>query len=483
MNAHVLRLRLIATLAAALALISALALGGASPAAAASTPVQVIFSGSGTYTIDQTYVGPGGSCTSHDVATLTWSASFQTTIDNGELQSATGELAAGIGPGNLAFTIAGTCIYKNIVPPCNTQLTFSSSTPPSLTAGGSKVEAQSIVGGLTAAPCEPTDAGFIGSDVSVLQASLPGSLTAVADMQSRSLAPGSSTSVSSSSAPSSVSSSCIAVGAHGTGNTSCSASLSWSGTISITCGKGTETGVTKPSTSGPRPVCSKEKHDAAKAAKHAGQEAKDFETVYVVNCSGTNKLQQIMLGVGNALTGFKKMCWESHSQWHVDAQEAKHYKEIAKDPPDRSYGAIASPHPPKLKGLQGLRRDFPANYKLMRSELRVAGLVGAVTTSLNRASTALSAVSEGEQAAASDVTKQEQAARSYAKHAAQLLASEHRLATKARDEWRRFASSLHGGLKARVAAAVFRRFAATLASKQSAAVTKREIVALKALAR
>lgn len=480
MNARVFRPRLIATLAAALVIAGALALGGASAAATASTPVQVIFSGSGTYTIEQTYVGSGGSCTSHDVATLTWSASFQTTIDSGELQSATGELAAAIGPGSLAFTITGTCVYNGLVPPCNTPLTLSS-TPPSLTVAGTKVEAQSLVGTVTAAPCEPTDAGFIGSDVSVLQASLPGSLTAVAGTHSGSLAPGSSTSVSSANAPSHVASSCLAVGAHGTGDTSCSASLSWSGTISITCGEGTTRVKTKPSTAAPHPVCSKEKHDAEKAAKLAGQEAKEFKYVYVVNCKGTNTLQHIMLSVGNALSGFKKMCWLSHSQWKVNEDEAKHYKEIAKDPPDSGYGSVAKPHPPRLNGLQGLRSDFPASYKLMQSKLKIAGLLDAVTTSLNRASSALAAVSHGKQAAASDVAKQEQAARSYAKHAAHLLASEHSLAAKASHEWRRFASKLHGGPEARVAAAVFRRFAATIASKRSAASIKREIVAMKAI--
>ncbi len=210
-------------------------------------PAQVTFNGSGTYTIDQTYVGGGGECTTHDVVTLAWVSNFDTTIDNGVLKAATGELAAGVGPGNMGFTIGGTCTYKDIVPSCSSALGTTGATQPSMTVSGTdpqRVEAQSLQPDLTTSFCSPTDAAFMGSDLSVLQASLPDSTAAVVDIPQSQLSSGYSASVSSANSPGQIASSCLSTGQHGTGNTSCSASLSWSGTLAIkrSCPPGEEAG-------------------------------------------------------------------------------------------------------------------------------------------------------------------------------------------------------------------------------------------------
>jgi hypothetical protein len=226
------------TLAAAAACSLGLSLiAPAAPAAASAVPVQVTFSGSGTYTVDQTYTGGGGSCDSHDVVDLAWSATYQTTFVDGRLQDAPGSMAPGIGPGTMHFTIGGTCPYNNTVPPCTTNLgEGGGASGPGMSVAGTdpvQLRTQSLTQPITAAPCSPTDGAFIARDVSVLNASLPDSLTGVANIPAEKLGDGYSTSVGSGTAPGQVASSCLSTGIQVSANTACSASLVWSGTVSI----------------------------------------------------------------------------------------------------------------------------------------------------------------------------------------------------------------------------------------------------------
>lgn len=222
-------------LAAGLATVSATA-----PAVASGTPVTVVFQGSGTYTIDQHYTANGGDCSSHDVGTLSWSASFSTTLDGTTLASGPGELNAAVGPGTLAVTFSGTCTASPVIGTgCTASLSpGAASSPPGLSVTGQDPEhlsAQSFTAGFTISGCTSGQNAFVGSDVSVLNASLPDSLTALTDAPAASLASGASFPVSSTGAPGTVAASCLGVGQHGTGNDSCSASLTWSGSISIAC--------------------------------------------------------------------------------------------------------------------------------------------------------------------------------------------------------------------------------------------------------
>lgn len=232
---------LLAAGALALLLVWALALRLAAPAAAAGTPVTVTFNASGTYHVSQEYQGGGGSCSDDDTGTLTWVASWDTTLDNGVLQSGPGSLAAGVGPGTLAMTQGGVCLLSPGGGSCTAQLTSGGGTPTLSASGADTVHilAQSLTGGLSFSGCSGfAQAPFVGSDVSVLNAALPDAATAALNLPKSKVAPGLSTPVSSTDAPGQVASSCLATGNHGSGNVSCSASLSWSGTVAITCPNG-----------------------------------------------------------------------------------------------------------------------------------------------------------------------------------------------------------------------------------------------------
>lgn len=207
-----------------------------------STPVQVIFSASGTATIDQHYSGNGGYCGTHDVITLTWVSSFNAEIDNGVLQIVTasnlGNLAA-VGPGTMALTESGVCTLSPGGGSCSATLSPGQGYP-SLTLSGegpTHVEAQSLPSTLGFAGCGGyAQLPFAGSDVSVLEASLPGSTTGVTDIPAGTFGPTQDSytaHVSSAQAPAQIASSCLGVGRHGSGNDSCSASMSWSGMIQV----------------------------------------------------------------------------------------------------------------------------------------------------------------------------------------------------------------------------------------------------------
>lgn len=222
--------------------------------------------------------------------------------------------------------------------------------------------------------------------------------------------------------------------------------------------------------------------DAANAARRYAKEAKTYRFAYVVSCAGTNEWQHISLSVFNALggKGDKIMCNRFRAQWHEAERLAAHFREIAHDPPDARFTSVAHPRSPRVKGLASLRRFLPANYRLLRRDSQVAGLVGAVATSLNRVGGALLAVSQGDQAAAADLAKQQQAAHSYGRRAARLLRSRHRLALKAAAELRRLASGVHGPAAGRLRSQI-RRFASSLASGGAAHADRLAAAALNAI--
>lgn len=206
-------------------------------AAASSVAVNVTFAGDGQYTIDETYQYSGGTCTTHDVWTLHWTSVFPTKMDNGALQGVTGQLTSG-SPGTADMTVGGICTYHNTVPSCSSALSVPSQSP-ALRTGSTdpiRLEAQSIAGGIAPNCPDPTDGPFIGRDAYFFNNALPDAMTAVADIPSSQLTPGASFPVSSSGAPGHVVSDCTGQGPSNA-NTACSASLTWSGTITISCAK------------------------------------------------------------------------------------------------------------------------------------------------------------------------------------------------------------------------------------------------------
>ncbi|MGH3419894.1 MAG: hypothetical protein ACRDOD_09930, partial [Streptosporangiaceae bacterium] len=178
--------------------------------------------------------------------------------------------------------------------------------------------------------------------------------------------------------------------------------------------------------------------DAAQAAKDAAQQEQEDHYNYKVNCTG-----ELAAGFNRSDPGAKAFCLALAATYEYDAFEQDAEQNIADDPPDSAYSKVAAPHAPPVNAVGKLRRALPATQRLLRGELQVTGLLGAVTTALNRSSGALLAVSAGDTAAARDMTRQQKAARSYAKQAARLLGGEHRLALKAAAELRRAVSSIH----------------------------------------
>ncbi|HET8535583.1 MAG TPA: hypothetical protein VFL73_00265 [Solirubrobacteraceae bacterium] len=418
--------------AIAVAVVALFALHHAAAATAAGTPVQVVFEGNGTYTIDQSYQASGGSCSTHDVGALTWSVSFQATIDNGVLQGATGELASGVGPGTLDFSVSGICTYNNTVPPCSTSLSPSaSSPPPALSVSGNDpqhVEAQSIAGTLTTSGCSSTDGPFVGRDLYFLNQSLPGSLTAVANIPRAALNSRYTSNVSSADAPGQVTQDCTGQGPAASSNTACTASLTWSGTLTVDvvpdCGKRENQAL---------PFCiGKAKADARRTA------AFWHSTIKPPCSSGTLRGN----GVGACI---------ANSTYNAAASEQwLQYLKIANDPPDPGYQTVARPRSPSVKGLALLRRFSPATYRLLRRYLKIGGLVGAVITAQERAAGALVAVRAGDSTAAAALARQDAAELSYDKQAVKLLRGQDRLARKAAAQLRQHVGTLPRTLAARL---------------------------------
>jgi len=467
--------RLLATWVTALAIAAPVTLLAAAPAVAASSSsagtnkVRVIFNGSGTYTVDQGYAGPGGSCATHDTMSLAWVATFDTQIENGQLDGAAGSLAAGVGPGNASLQVSGPCADPKVGGgSCTAAL--AEPLAPTLSVSGTDpahVEAQSLPGSLTFSGCSgAAQAPFLGSDLSTLEAALPDALTATASLPLSNLDGGETQTfpVSSTSAPGQVATSCTGVGRHGTGNTGCSATLSWSGTLTVSrlCHKAGE-----PTGGTPEPNCidKKTKEEAAQKAKEYAKDEKEERFNFKSNCTGfVGKLTK-------QERGGRYFCAGMAAKWVYDSVQAQRYRTIADDPPESGYTRVAKPRSPHVKGFAQVRRSLPATHRLMQRYLKIAGLLGAVTTAQNRASGAYAALSEGNGAAAAALERQDSAELAFAKRAAQLLRGQHRLTGPAAAELRRAASRLHGRHAHRLAKAM-RKFAARLASKRSARADK-----------
>ncbi len=461
-----------ATAAAAIGLVAAV------PAnAGTSVPVVASFAATGSATIDQTYVNDSGDCTvdTHDVISLNWRSQFDTTVEDGRPQGAQGTLADG--PGSLSVTESAQgpigCGIRGL--PCTASLGAAPASPPPVLAvsGADRIhlEAQSLTGRPLASGCDTVGAAQIaGRDLSVLADSLPDSTSAALNVPGSTSFLDFSQPVGSGSAPGRIASSCLGVGHPATGNTACSATLSWSGTLTLSrrCHKAGESGS---GASAPNCIEDKTKKEAARAAKQYEHETKEAKLNYTVQCTGP---------IG-ALTkgdrGGKWYCLSLSAKFIYLSSQAARYQQIAKDPPDSNYTKVAKPHPPHAKGLSSLRRPVSGTYKLMQRYLKIAGLVGAVTTAQNRASAAYQALSEGNLAAAAALDQQDRAELAYAKRAALMLRGQHRFTRPAAAELRHLASTLRGSRSKRLAKAI-RKFAGGLASKRAAKLDKRSAAVL-----
>lgn len=399
------------------------------PAGAASgvSVVKVVFQGTGQYTVDQTYTGGGGQCTTHDVWTLGWSATFTTTVDSsGALKGATGALTSG-SPGSASMTVGGICTYQNTVPPCSAALSTPSSSP-TLTVSGTdpeRVEAQSIASAINFSCPSPQDGFIVGRDSSVFDAALPDAMSAVADIPSTEMTPGSSFPVSSSNAPGQVAASCTGVGTPVSANSACTASLTWDGTITIAadCVSGTDSTA---------PLCIRKRQK-----DEAQQAADNYEAAH-----GRDQEAFKGLGCGPGASNFDSRevalaCAAASAMNIYDAQMASHYQQLANDPPDPNFGHVARPRPVHLPKLGAFTRAAPAFARLARNYAQVAALVQALVTAQNRASGALLAMADGNGGAPAALRAQDAAVRTCASKAERILRGQQAMALKARGQLRR----------------------------------------------
>jgi len=396
-------------------------------AASGVTVVKVNFQGTGQYTVDQTYTGGGGECTTHDVWTLGWNATFSTTVDSdGVLKGATGALKSG-SPGTASMTVGGICTFNNTVPPCSGALSTPASSP-ALTVSGTdpeRVEAQSIASAINFTCASPQDGFIVGRDSSVFDASLPDATSAIADIPSTQMTPGSSFPVSSSNAPGQVSSPCTGVGVPVSANSACTASLTWDGTITIAADC-----VTGNDSTAPLCMRKKQKDEAQKAADdYEAAHARDQESYQGLGCGpGASNFDSREVAFACAAISAKNI---------YDAQMASYYQQLANDPPDPNFGHVAKPRAVRLPKLRVLTPAAPAFTRLARAYARAAALVGAVVTAQNRASGALLALSHGNSAAAAALRAQDDAVRADATAAERILRGQRALALKAKGQLRR----------------------------------------------
>lgn len=206
---------------------------GSAGAQSSGIPVQVIFSGHATVTIDQTYSASGGSCTTHDPGSLDWTATYNTVFSDGKLEDAKGTLSGMQASLNLSF--GGIC--GGHLPDCSVSLTQSNPPIPSLTTSGSDpihLEAQSFTAGVGGGGCDSRDGAFIGRDEAVLSTATQGeALRAVADIPASSLTSGLTVPVGDGTSPGHIESPCTDVPPVVAGNTECTATLNWSGTLQV----------------------------------------------------------------------------------------------------------------------------------------------------------------------------------------------------------------------------------------------------------
>src|SRR6185437_14980324 len=271
----------------------------------------------------------------------------------------------------------------------------------------------------------PQDGFIVGRDSSVFDASLPDAMSAIADIPSTELTPGKSFPVSSSNAPGQITSSCTGVGVPVSANSSCTASLTWDGTIAITadCVTGTDT-------TAPLCIRKKQKDEAQKAAD-------DYEAAH-----GRDQESFKGLGCGPGASNFDSRdvafaCAAISAKNIYDAQMASHYQQLADDPPDPNFGHVAKPRAVRLPKLRALTRAAPAFAQLARGYAQAAALVGALVTAQNRASGAVLAAAQGNSAAAAALRAQDAAVRTDAAKAARILRGLRATELKAQAQLRR----------------------------------------------
>ncbi|MGH3416598.1 MAG: hypothetical protein ACRDSS_09025, partial [Actinocrinis sp.] len=242
--------------------------------------------------------------------------------------------------------------------------------------------------------------------------------------------------------------------------TSCSESMLWSGTVTITpdC---TSDAARVGGLAQPPCIKKKQKQEAQEAATQYGHDAQENHYTYKVNCTG---LAGRMTKMDEGGKGF---CLAADATYEYDASEQQAEQQIADDPPDQGFAHVARPHALKVGGLAPVRRGLPATYRLIARYLQIAGLESALVISQNRATGAFQSLSAGNTSAGADLGRQDKAVVRYASAAAGLLIGQPRLATKASAELRRVAAGLHGRGAHRAASAI-RRFAAGLVSAQVA---------------
>jgi len=255
--------------------------------------------------------------------------------------------------------------------------------------------------------------------------------------------------------------------------TSCSQTMLWSGTVTITPDCTSDAarvgGVAQP-------PCIKKKHKD-EARKSASQYAKqEQEQAYVYKVTGCLK----GTGPDQYTNGAAGACAGTALARTYASVMAQREQAIAADPPAPGYTHVARPHPLKGKRLGTLKHRLPTTYRLLRRYLQIGGLATAVLTAQNRASGAYQALAGGSQAAGGYVALQDKAVVRYARQAASLLAGQRKLARRARAELRRRASHLHGH-RARRFARGMRRLASIIGSSRALSADRLAASALKGI--
>lgn len=251
--------------------------------------------------------------------------------------------------------------------------------------------------------------------------------------------------------------------------TSCSQTMLWNGTVTITPDCSSDAARVG-GDSQPPCIKQKQKQEAEKAAQE------DRDCVETEN----NVIHTIRLGTKNRFMFKLRAASASMAAVFYGLERAS--QAIADDPPDLRFGAVARPHGPRLRGLAALRRELPATYRLIQRYQQIAGLLGAVVTAQDRATGAFQALFSGDQAAGGDLAKQDHAVLGYAHQAVGLLVGEHRLALAAATELRRIAAAIHGPRSGRLRAGI-RRFASSLVARRAASADRLAAAVLNGIGR
>ena len=258
--------------------------------------------------------------------------------------------------------------------------------------------------------------------------------------------------------------------------TSCSQTMLWNGTVTITPDCSSDAARVG-GESQPPCIKEKQKQEAEKTAQYYAAQTPLDHFNYKVNCTG-----ELAYGFNRSDPGAKGFCLALFATYEYDAFEQGAEQNIADDPPDPGFGHVARPRSPRLAHGGVLRRLLPATYRLLQREREVIGLSRAVMTAQDRATGALQALAGGSQAAGGDLAKQDRAVLGYAQQAVGLLGGQHRRALAAATELRRIAAAIHGPRSGRLRAGI-RRFASRLVSQPAASADRLAAAALNGIGR